>query len=305
MIRLFLFTLCFSLVSVGFAQRVKFQSTGLVEFSPTQDGLIDTILCSGCNTLEPSALSADIAVRLLRQGKQPQTLSVGHDGWTPNGELNLEARYTVTGNQSGTLLVSDWIELGSFNQNIFSARDPVTDVEVAYRLRLTGQEQAGTYETSVRYSSGSSTVSHRVRVVIPTVIALRVKGKTGSTVGSGVSFDYGSTDALAYMQAVTSGEPLRLTSSSLGRVEVYTNSPKGYRVTLQLEFIDGPPDGALNANDIYLFGSAATSQVIMNRAATEVFETIVLPQDFSIHIDGSEASGNYVFSVRYSAVVNP
>lgn len=302
---LVLLVLTSPLFSSALAQRVKFQSTGLLEFAPTQNDFVDALLCPGCTSLDPSGLSADFQLRVLRQGKRAYTLNVQHEGWVPQGAPELEARYTIQEKRSGKLSVTDWLTLDSARQDLFYGREPVTDIKVEYRLRLNLQEKAGTYETSVRYGVGNSSVRHRVRVVIPSVTLLRIKDRAGSAIAAQLNFDYSGVDALSYMQAVTSGEPLQVTSSSLEQVEIFTNNPKGYLVSVTVDPIDGPVNGDLSKSDIYLFGRSAEGQRLNGNSATNGFETLILPQDFSLHITGNEASGSYTFSVRYRTVLKP
>lgn len=255
--------------------------------------------------MTPSSVSSNVKVRVLRQGNRAYSLSARHSGWVPGGEVGLEARYTAKGNKSGTYAVTDWLPLSSVSETLFSGSDPRTDVEIEYRLRVMGDERAGTYETNVTYSVGSSSVSHRVRVVVPSATVLRVRGQGGAGAALGVFFTYDGTDALSYVRAVERGTPLPVTESSLGRVEVFTNNPKGYTVTVSAEQLDGPTDNSLTENDITLFGEPAETHVFRSTDATDGFETLTTPEDLGLVVNGDEVPGSYVFTLRYEAAANP
>ena len=294
-----------TLLCFGAAQKVKFQTSGLVEISPTSQAYIDALQCGGCAFVPTSSVSSNVKVRVLRQGNRAYSLSARHSGWVPGGEVGLEARYTAKGNRSGTYAETEWLPLGSVSEALFSGSDPRTDVEVEYRLRVTGDERAGTYETTVTYSVGASTVNHRVRVVVPSATVLRVRGQGGSSSALSVFFTYDGTDALSYVRAVERGTPLPVTESSLGRVEVFTNSPKGYRVTVSAEQLDGPTDNSLSADDITLLGDPAAGQVFRSSDTTDGFETLVRPEDLGLIVNGDEVPGSYIFTLRYAVTTNP
>ena len=294
-----------TLLSLGFAQRVKLQASGLVEVSPTAQAYLDALECSSCAFIAPSSISSNIKLRVLRQGKRAYSLSARHSGWVPGGEVGLEARYTAEGNKSGTYAVTEWLPISSVSETLFSGSDPRTDVTVEYRLRVTGAERAGTYETTVTYSVGSSTVSHRVRVVVPNATVLRVKGQGSASTALSVFFTYDGTDALSYVRAVERGTLLPVTESSLRRVEVFTNSPKGYTVTVSAEQLGGPTDNSLSANDITLLGEPAEARVFRSTDATDGFETLIRPDDLGLIVNGDEVPGSYIFTLRYVITTNP
>ena len=300
------FCLCLCLLNLGFAQKVKVKGSSSVEISPTPQAYVDALLCGGCAFVEPSFVNSAVKLQVLRQGNRAYTLSVKHSGWVPGGAaVGLEARYTAKGNKSGTYAVTEWLPLSTVSEALLSGSDPKTDVEVEYRLRVTGDERAGTYETTVTYSVGSSSVSHRVRVVVPSATVLRVRGQGGASTALSVFFTYDGTDALSYVRAVEKGTPLPVTESSLGRVEVFTNSPKGYTVRVSIEQLDGPTDNSLSVTDITLFGEPAGGQAFRSADATDGFETLVRPDDLGLSVNGDEVPESYVFTLRYAVATNP
>ena len=206
--------------------------------------------------------------------------------------------------------------LGEFEKGKCEAEDALENggqllLDVEYRLRVTGNELAGSYDTPLTYSVGgntkpSKTAQHPLRVVIPvaTFLELRV---AGVPVGQSaeVVFDYTMGNAADYLRAVTSATPLVMTSANFGRLEVSTNNPSGYTVTVTVTPLSVPAGSSLGVGDILLKGAPADGQLFTSGGPTSGFVPLVLPGDFTVRVDGGELPGFYRFVVSYQGVMNP
>ncbi len=293
--------LAFSAVSAQEAS-VHFIASGPVSFTVTADAYAAAAACSGCNYLYPDPGPA-VVLEVQRQNRhQLYTLEAFRNPWSPVSPLLLEARYTVTNARgSRVLFVTDWLPLDATPTVLFSqqalGRETRVRVEIDYRLQATGDELAGDYQSSVTYRirESDSAVAHEVFVALPTLLSLRLVGHGGYS----VRFDY-RDDPAAYIQAISTGLPLAATSSELERIEIRSNHPSGYTVTIAVEAIQG----AALRDRLWLGGAPAHGQSLSS-SANSGFATLLTAEQFGLALDGSEPPGEYSFIVRYQALLNP
>lgn len=288
-----------ALLGLGVAQKVQFTSIGVVEFIPDAAAMVGAFGCRPAGCLEPTLSSPDVEIKVLRQSKRNRpVVQLNRTAWSGGAELELFARYQVDGNQSQPY-ASDWFPVERDPLDIVSATDPKTDISVEYQLRLRGDEPAGYYETTVSYSAGGVPASHSVVVILMPVVTLRVNGVTTGSSAT-VRFDYDASP-LVFLDAVTRGVPLPITGGDLRTVEVYTNNPSGYTVTLSVGLAGsvGFPPGALQ-----LQGEPVQGRVFRSPAATDGFERLLGAEEFSLVVDGSETPGSYSLLVNYRATAN-
>ena len=178
-------------------------------------------------------------------------------------------------------------------------------VTVAYRLRLAGDEAAGTFTTPVTYRvrGTTQTASHTTRAVFPTFLALRWVG-TPASGSATLRFEYANAPA-AFVQAVTSGVPLPPTSADFERLEVSTNHPSGYTVVVVAVALEAPPGAASIVSRLRLGGVPVEERVFTSSGPTNGYTTLATPADFALAVDGGEVPGAYRVELRYVATRNP
>ncbi len=224
-----------------FAQQLSFDSAGLVNFAPSEQEYTEELTCESCGGLLPSPTSPEVILRLQRQGNPNQSyqLLIKRSNWLPNNEIELEAQYTIKGNQSGTT-VTNWLSIEESLTRIFSGNDPVTIVSVVYRLPISGLELAGNYSTTITYQEQRSqkTVQHQLQINFPLVVILRINKSILTTGSASISFDYVSK-VEDYIEAVVKGTPLSFSSTDLSEVEVFSNNPSGYTVMVSASLFGG------------------------------------------------------------------
>ncbi len=231
----------------------------------------------------------------------PQGLifQVRRNSFLPTSDIILEARYNVFDSQNNFLSSTDWLEISEQPQSLFSSNTSDFSVAIDYRLVITGEEFAGNYQTSLTYSLGSATLRHELSIKIPSVTLLRVGQKvtSGST---SISFNYQGPSAVDYVRAIQNNTPLPLTGSNLDVVEVFSNHPRGYLVTLKLFEINSP--STLN---LRLFNKPIDGQTFQSVFPTQSFQPLITEENFSLLVDGSEEPGDYQFTLEYDAQSNP
>jgi hypothetical protein len=289
--------------------RVSLASGGTVTFAVSESDLVAAQACDGCVLVAPLPGPA-VVLEVRRQNpNRVYTLDVAIDGWIPNGGPGLEAQYTVTSRTGRTVYVTTgWLPVDGSPQALFTQDDVGGEVrarvEVAYRLRLSGDESAGAYTTSAVYrirESGSS-VAHPVVVDLPTFLALRWAGSTGTD--ATLRFEYADAPS-TYVQAVTTGALLPPTSADFDRLEVSTNHLTGYVVTVFVTTLDAPALATELTPQLRLTGQAADGLRFVGDAATEGFITLATPADFGLAVDGREMPGAYRFTLRYEGERGP
>ncbi len=291
----FLCTLC--TLNLADAQRLRFRSSGLVTFAPTSEVYLTAL----GGTLEPESSSPDVRMRVDKSRRF--TLSVEPTP-RPSGAPELQARYTFTTKRDGTT-VTPWLPLNAPFQSTFSNIDRRMDVSVAYRVRLTGQEVAGSYTVALTYRANDSSVRHEVRVVIPTATALRLDTSLVTAQNALLDFDYGGANLKAYLRAVEARSPLSATADNFRALEVFSNHPRGYTVTVEVAQQDISPGGDTLADRLYLAGQPARGRRFVSTSPTYGFEPLISPDDFALRVDGLEDPGRYTFRLTYDARANP
>ena len=293
--------LLFLCLGVSHAQKVQFRSTGLVSFTPASD----VYLAALGNVLEADPASPEVRLRVTGQNSN-YSLEVSLAPWTQGepGTAELQARYTFSVN--GRAQTTDWLPLGRTPREVLSSREKKLDIDVTYRLRVTGAESAGPYTTTVTYRVGNSTVKHDVRVLVPSALALRLGGVRATGGTAAIYFAYeGAGEVAVYLDAVERGVPLPITGSDLRQVEIFCNHPRGCAVDLSVSVsvsaANAPPASALTASDLLVGGLPADGRRFEVPLPTGGFRPLVTSEDFSLKVDGLEGPGAYTFQLLYKA----
>ena len=290
--------LCFLCsLSLADAQRLRFRSSGLVTFAPTTDVYLTEL----GDVIEPDPSSPNIRMRV---DNARQYLFQIDPTARPSGAPELQARYIFSSRNGGSAS-TNWISLDRPLQGTVTSPDRRTEIEVAYRVRLTGQEVAGDYTTSITYRANNSPVQHDVRVVVPEATALRIDSSLVTAQTATINFDYGGDQLRAYLQAIETLTPLPATDSDIRTLEVFTNNPGGYTVTVGVTLDTPSPSGSLLAEHLFIAGQPAQGRRFTNASPTYGFQPLISPNDFSLLVDGSEEPGDYLFHLTYDAQANP
>lgn len=299
------------LVGAAHAQvgRINPVSSGPVTFTVSDADLAAAQGCPGCVVVAPDP-GPGVVFDVRRQNpNQIYLVDVSLDGWTPTGGPTLEVRVTVTTtNERTTYLQTDWLAVTEVPIEVFNqaqANQAQVRVTAEYRLRLRGDEAAGTFTSPVTYGIRGTTqaTTHTARVGLPTFLALRWAGAPATGIAT-LRFDYGAAP-IAYLQAVTAGAPLAPTSADFDRLEVSTNHPSGYTVTVVVALLEAPLDAPSLAPRLTLAGAAAEGRRFVSAGPTDGFVTLATPDDFGISVDGAEVPGAYRVELRYEAARNP
>jgi hypothetical protein len=170
-------------------------------------------------------------------------------------------------------------------------------------LRVIGNELAGTFTARVTHHirQNNTAATHDVRVTLPSSLTLRLVSRAPGP--HTVSFDYSQATA-AYLQAVDSGIPLSVTSSSLERLEISTNHPRGFTVTVTVSEVLAPPGEVALQDRLLLAGQRAHGRRFSSDRPTSGFKTLIAADQFGLLVDGGEAPGLHLLVVHYEAV-NP
>jgi hypothetical protein len=302
-----------ALALVGSAQaqvaRLSPVSLGPVTFTVTDADLAAAQGCPGCVVVAQDP-GPGVVFDVRRQNpNRIYVLDVALDGWAPAGGPTLEVQLTVTSvDGRTTYLQIGWTEVSEGATALFDqsqANQARVRVTATYRLRLAGDASAGTFTSPVTYRirDTTQTASHTAQVNLPTFLALRWVGAPPSGSAT-LSFDYAATP-MAYVQAVTTPAPLAPTSADFDRLEVSTNHPSGYTVTVWATLLDAPPGAPSLVPRLTLAGAPAEGRRFTATGPTDGFVTLATPDDFGLIVDGSETPGAYRIELRYEAVRNP
>lgn len=301
------------LTLVGTAQaqvgRIDPVASGPVTFTVTDADLAAAQSCPGCVVVAADP-GPGVVFDVRRQNpNQTYFVDVTLDGWTPADGPTLEVRVDVTSTNGRTVYHrSDWVAVTEVPNVVFDqnqANEARVRVTAEYRLRLGGDETAGTFTTPVTYRirGTTQTASHTARVDLPTFLALRWVG-TPSSGSATLRFEY-ATAPMTYVQAVATGTPLAPSSADFERLEVSTNHPSGYSVTVRVVELDAPIGAPSLAPRLTLGGQAAEGRQFTSNGPTDGFVTLATPADFGLVVDGGEAPGTYRVELRYEAARNP
>ncbi len=282
-----------------------------VQFLPTQAAYAAAV----GGTLSPTSPTAPIAFKVLHDKKNAYSLEVSRSPWSPPTPMTLEARITLSGPQM-TPIVLDWAPVSTIPATLFTHDVNKTDVSVEYRLRIDGSEPPGTYTTTVTFRAWDANgpenhgnkerdfVTTAITVTIPAYVSLFLDGVPAGQTAS-VDFDYTLSNFATYLRAVRAGTLLPLTSATFDRLAVATNNPTGYRVDVTVIENSGPAGSSLGVPDIRLFGGPqADGYIFSSSSATNGYVTLLVPSDFGLQVDGSEAAGAYDFTATYVAQPN-
>jgi hypothetical protein len=301
------------LALVGIAQaqvgRIDPVSSGPVTFTVTGDDLAAAQGCPGCVVVLPDP-GPGVVFDVRRQSpNRVYVLDLVLDGWTPMGGPTLEVRFDVTStNGATTYLQTGWFAVTEVPVAVFeqsAANQSRVRVTATYRLRLSGDEGAGTFTSPVTYRirGTSETATHTASVGLPTFLALRWVGAP-ATGAATLRFDYANAP-MAYVEAISSGAELAPTSADFDRLEVSTNHPTGYSVTVMAVALDAPIGAPSLAARLTLGGIPAAARQFTSTGPTVGYVTLATPADFGLRVDGGETPGAYRVELRYEAVRNP
>ncbi len=289
--------------------RIDPVSSGPVTFTVTDDDLAAAQSCPGCVVVRPDP-GPGVVFDVRRQNpNQVYFVDFVLDGWTPTGGPTLEVRFDVTSTDGRTTyLETDWMAIAetpstAFDQSLSNqARVRVT---ATYRLLLSGDEAAGTFTSPVTYRirGTGETATHTTSVGLPTFLALRWVGAP-ATGAATLRFDYANAP-MAYVDAIASGAALLPTSADFDRLEVSTNHPTGYSVTVMAVALDAPIGAPSLTPRLTLGGIAAEARQFASTGPTDGFVTLATPADFGLRVDGGETPGAYRVELRYVALRNP
>ena len=278
--------------SLAVAQRLSFNSSGLVRFSPSGSDL-----AANDATLLPDSTSPEISFRVQRQGAaNPILVQAVRQNWTPTNNLQLEARFEGSTSPPGSF-DTGWILLDDIAQTILDSNFAVANIRVSYRLRLSGSELPGVYTTSMRFWAGTSELNHDLRVTIPSFLSLRLNS-TSAGQPIFMHFDYSQERSIAYLEAIREGHALAVSSSNLTSVELASNNPNGY--SLQITASPSPLAPKLRVQQLPL-----SDWRYLGSGATEGYIRVLQASDFSLLLDGSEAPGRYSILLTYQLVPRP
>jgi hypothetical protein len=295
---------------VGHAQvgRIQPIASGPVTFTVTDEDLAAAQGCPGCVVVVQDP-GPGVVFDVRRQNpNRAYFVDVVLDGWTPTDGPTLEVRVDVTStNGRTTFLQTDWMPVTGVASLVFDQRQtdgPTVRATATYRLRLTGDEAAGTFTTPVTYRirGTDQTATHSARVGLPTFLELRWVGAPAW--GATLRFEYASAPT-AYVRALTDGTPLPPTSADFDRLEVSTNHPTGYSVTVRVIPVDAPLGAPSVAPRLTLRGASAETVRFTSTGPTNGFVTLATPVDFGLVVDGGETPGAYRVELRYEAERNP
>lgn len=292
----------------GVAQKIDCRPKKLCEqpvlFMPTESDYVDAI----GGFLRPSVPDGAMDVELKRDKQYAFDVDMAAAPWIGPGPLGLEVRVTVSGKDEPTQVIG-WTPLDQVPLTILHSDTKKSSLAIEYRLRVTGAEPPGRYATTVTTHvwdedakhDKKDTVTNEISVAVPTYLLVRVRGVATAT-GS-VFFDL-SSDLSGYLRAVSSGSMVAPTGATFDAVEVATNNPGGYVVTVSVAPTSSPAPG-VDVSSLRLFGAPADGQTLLSDRPTLGYEVIVRPSDFGLRLDGGGVVGETMFNVTYQARPRP
>lgn len=305
------FTAVLAVGAAASAQGLRCQSAhdcrGDVTFVPTP---ADVAAAIG-DVLYPDEPDGPVRYHIDPSGRRGVNVDIAVSPWIGPGPLQLEMRFTLQG--GGPPEHSAWQPLGQAPVRVLIDDDGRRLLTVEYRLQVSGREPVGDYAASIlvrSWAEGSPPSSAQVQrqdvsVRLPAYLLLRLTGVRGS---AGLSFDL-TNDVPAYLAAVGSGIAIPPTSATFDALEVATNDPHGYVLSVHIHSDPGwrarGEDDAVLMPHVRLFGEPADGFEVQGRGVTDGFQPVLRPSDFGLLLDGSEAGVDVDFQVDYSLRVRP
>jgi hypothetical protein len=190
-------------------------------------------------------------------------------------------------------------------QEMFGTTDPNTTVTVEYQIRFDLDAAAGSYQTTVSYDAGpgSRGVDHLVTIEVLPVIGLRIDGAPAGSEAT-VAFDY-LPSPLIYLDAITTGALLPPTDGDLVRVEVFTNNPAGYTVSVAVDQVANLDGNLFPADALLLAGVPAPTASFSGPEPTDGYRTLLTADDYRLSVDGDEDPGAYRLTLTFTAEMLP
>lgn len=288
----------------GLAQKIECKPRKVCEqpvlFMPAEPDYVDAI----GGYLVPDVPDAAIDVELKRDKRYAFDVEMAASPWTGPGPLDLEVRITVSGKDEPTQVLG-WMPLDQVPVTVLQSDTKKSSLAIEYRLRVSGAEAPGRYATTVTTHvwdendkhTKKDTITNEVSVVLPSYLLVRVRG-AATTTGS-VTFDL-SSDLSGYLRAVSGGSTVPPTGATFDAVEVATNDPDGYLVTVSVAPAS-PTAAGVDVSSLSLFGAPADGQTLVSDRPTLGYEVVVRPSDFGLRLDGEEPAGETTFVITYQA----
>ncbi|HKI59265.1 MAG TPA: hypothetical protein VKA00_08625 [Trueperaceae bacterium] len=280
-----------------------------VQFAPSQAEFVAALGAS----LQPAAPAMPIQLKLHPKQGSEMSAEISRSPWTPTAPIVVEAQATVSGPHMAAMTL-EWMPLSETPRTLLVGDSGLTDLALDFRLRPDSAVPPGTYTALIRYhlwnsaqvhdGSGETTITSVVTVIVPAFVVLRLDGSVAGSLST-VHFDYSGGNAAAYVAAISAGSPLSFTSADFRSIEVATNDPWGYSVEVSVAQSTGSRIAHPNAGDVLITGKPAQATVLSSAHATDGFQGLLTPADFSMRVDGSEVPGSYTFRVTFHAFPNP
>ncbi len=299
-------------LALGQGDRVTLVAGGVVRFELGPADVVAGAECPRCVAVAPVPGTGVVLEIERRNPSVVATIDVAAEGGTAAGSLALEARYAAFDATGATLWRTGWLGLAETPVAAFTLtrprgnRDQVRVVP-EYRLLPTGREAPGTHLVRVIYRERETGAyaDHDLVITAPAYLSIRAVAINGAPVGSGVSFDL-SRNPQAYVDAVVSRRPLPADNRGFARVEVATNAPGGYRITVALEELGSTTAGTAQLRDqVLLEGRPAHDRVFVTDRATDGYRILLEREDFTLALDGSEPTGTHHFVITFRGTAHP
>lgn len=142
-------------------------------------------------------------------------------------------------------------------------------------------------------STTAASVNNQLFVNLPTVVALRLNGDGTS---SDVTFN---VDAATYYGNAVNGTTINPANSGFTSLDAFSNDANGAELTVGLQT---PPAAGSDAASVFdavqLDGGAVTS--FSRTLGVGMHLAVISRNDFSLHLTGSEPTGNYTYTLVYT-----
>lgn len=267
--------------------------------------------CPLCVEVAPLP-GGDVAIAVARRpAERAYTLEVFTEATTVEGSWVLQAQFVAFAEADGRTWTSPWVNLTAAPAIALPAQEArrlgAVRVVPTYRLLASGHEPAGTHLVRVVYrvrESGSS-AAHDLVVDVPAYLVIRAVDAVGAPTDALLSFDL-SRDPGAYVDAVVSGRPLTPGGTAFERIEIATNAPRGYQVTVELLPIGGREiDHAPLRDRVTFRGQPAHGRSFRTTAPSSGSTVLIERADIALTLDGSEPAGAYRYLIMFRGVTNP